>query len=195
MFKTASIPTLQPSAACVRSRAGSFQLQANHAVSLRPNTDTAIRITCGSAWVTLGDGKDYFLQKGQSLQASRGSAVVIEPLHTAGIAHDAETLYFDWDPVPVKVPKMSKHQSMRMPAQHSHEQKALTQAWGDFRLALTAGFFAGARLVGALLGLLLPAALRVSLGLTALARNAHSSASRAQGRMASCESIASSGAV
>ena len=193
MFKTASIPTLQPSAACVRSRAGSFQLQANQAVSLRPDTDTTIRVTCGSAWITLGDGKDYFVQKGQSLQASRGSAVVIEHLHTEGIAHDTETLYFDWDSVPVKVPKMNKH--LRMPMQSSPQHKALAQAWGDFCLALTAGFLAGARLAGALLGLLLPAALRASLGLTALARNAHSSASRAQGRMASCESIASSGAV
>lgn len=195
MSKIASIPTLQPSASCVRSRAGSFQLQANQAVSLRPNTDTAIRITCGSAWVTLGDGKDYFLQKGQSLKASRGSAVVIEPLYKVGAAKGIETLYFDWNPVPVKVPKASRHQRMRVPAQHSQQQKALAQAWGDFRLALTAGFLAGARLAGALLGLPLPAALRASLGLVARARNAHSNARAAHGRMASCESIASSGAV
>ena len=193
MSEFASISASQSVAACRHARAGAFVLAPAQALALRPTETSSLRITCGRAWVTLGDGKDYFLQEGQSLQACRGSAVVIEPMHTAGIAHDTEMLFFDWDPVPVKVPKMIQH--LCMPMQSSPQQKALAQAWGDFCLALTAGFLAGARLAGALLGLLLPAALRASLGLTALARNAHSSASRAQGRMASCESIASSGAV
>ncbi len=185
MSEIASISALQPASDCLRSRAGSFQLPAAQAVSLRPETDTAIRITCGSAWVTLGDGKDYFLQTGQSLQANRGSAVVIEPLHTTSVSGPTQTLYFDWDPVPLKVPMPRRHAPMRMLAPPSPQRKALAQAWGDFRLALAAGFLAGARLTGAVLSLLLPAALRATFGLADLARNAHSSASCAQGRMAS----------
>ncbi|TAG27839.1 MAG: DUF2917 domain-containing protein [Burkholderiales bacterium] len=172
MSQFASITSL-PSQACLRSRAGSFQLNKPQAISLRPAAGTAIRITCGSAWLTLGDGQDYFLRQGESLQAKKGSSVVIEAMRKPGAEDAMETVYFDWDPVPLRIPAMRRSPSAPLPSVKTPQRLALAEAWGDFRLALAAGFLAGARLAAAL------------LGLATLARSAHSSASCAQGRMAS----------
>lgn len=171
------------SANCVAARSGAFVIAPEQAMALNPRVASALRITCGKAWVTLGDGRDHILLPGQTLHAAKGSRVVIEPISALGDANELETVYFDWDPVPMRVPKARRSVVVELSIKPAPQRQAVSQAWGDFRVAFAAGLLAATRLVGAL------------LGLAARARSAHSNASRAQGRMASCESMASSGAV
>lgn len=56
--------------------------------SLRPRAAMQLRVVCGRAWVTLGDGMhgwreeggDRVLQPGQSLRVAAGQHAVVEPL-------------------------------------------------------------------------------------------------------------------
>jgi hypothetical protein len=160
MSQSASIPG-PSSAACQAARSGAYLLAPAHALGLFPRQPSELRITCGQAWVTFGDGMDHFLQAGQALRVPAARHVVLESLH-------GTVLKFDFRALPARV-----HASA--PA-----TQPLRQAGRDLRAA-------GALAVRGLLGL--------GWGLAALARSAASSASRAQGRIASGESMASSGAV
>ncbi len=188
-----------PSPDCIRARTGTFVISPARTLALRPDVTSELRITCGKAWVTVGDGVDHFLHAGQSLRAAKGSHVVIEPMRWPGHSGDIESVYLDWDPVPMRIPRAAAPIAANAPSRPAPQRMAVGQAWGDFRAAFAAGCLAAARLAVALLGLALPTAWRATAGLrgalAARARKAHSSANRAQGRMASCESIASSGAV
>jgi hypothetical protein len=186
MSQIASIPAFESSlalsataATCLHARSGAFVLAPAQALALHPKESSTIRITCGSAWVTLNDGCDYFLTADQTLHAPAGSRVVMESLRKH------EVVKFDW-----------QRASEPSPLENSPLAQALLDLRGAAVLAarglaglgtaLAAGLAGGfVRGLGAGLG----------AGFAALARSAHSSASRAQGRMASCESIASSGAV
>jgi hypothetical protein len=188
MSQIASIPVSDSAAACLQARAGAFVLTAAQALTLHPKTASTIRITCGHAWVTLGDGCDYFLIAEQTLHAPPGSRVVMESMRKDGM------LKFDWQP-----DREASLQDHRLQEGSPQEHSPLAQALLDLRgaavlaargltglaTALVAGLAWG---FGAVLAEVLTG------GLAARARSAHSSASRAQGRMASCESMASSGA-
>ena len=153
MSEIASIPT---SSACIAQRAGTFLLTSGHAMSLKPQRASVLRISCGTAWVTVQrTGQDHMLQAGEQLSVQRGDHVVIESLHAGHVK-------LDWQAAPCSL---------------SLAALARLQALRDLRGA-------AALLWRGLAG-----------GLHALALTAHSSASRAQGRMASAESMASSGAV
>jgi Protein of unknown function (DUF2917) len=169
MSQTASIATLQSIQACRRARAGAFTLAPAQALALQPKANSSIRVTCGSAWVTLGDGRDVFLQAGQSMTAPADSRVVMESLLRG------QGLTFDWQPAPVVATGRSPLRGRAVEVSLARDLKV--QALRDLRGA-------AALLLRGLGG-----------GFKALALMAHSSASRAQGRMASGESIASSGAV
>jgi hypothetical protein len=181
MSQIASIPA----AACITARAGAFVIAPTKALALHPEVKTELRITCGTAWVTLGDGVDHFLTAGQALQAAKGSHVVIEPMRRPGASTEMENVYLDWDPVPLRIPQARVPAPKLRPSAPAPQKLAVGQAWGDLRAAFAAGFFAAARLAGALAGAVRPAALGLAAGLAARARSAHSSASAAQGRMAS----------
>lgn len=153
MSQIASIPT---SSACIAQRAGTFLLTSGHAMSLKPQQTSMLRINCGTAWVTLArTGQDHMLRAGDQLSVERGDHVVIESLHAGHVK-------LDWQAAP---------SGLSLAAQ------ARLQALRDLRGAavLLARGFGG--------------------GFKALALTAHSSARAAQGRMASGESMASSGAV
>ncbi len=173
------------STACIAARAGAFVIAPARALALHPEVRSELRITCGTAWVTLGDGTDHFLHAGQSLQAAKGSHVVIEPMRKPGASAEIETVYLDWDPVPIRIPKARALAPNFSPSAPASQRLAVGQAWGDLRAAFAAGFFAAARLVGALLDGARPAIWGLAAGLAARARSAHSSANCAQGRMAS----------
>jgi Protein of unknown function (DUF2917) len=208
---------LSPVAACLHARSGAFVLAPAQALALRPKQSSTIRITGGSAWITLGDGCDYFLKAEQELHVPAGSRLVIESMREDGVVK------FDWQlaietgrersaarsrmhavaPQAASAPSLREHG----PLEYSPLSQALLDLRGATALAarglsglataLTSGLAAGmARALG--VGL---AEVRVGRlaeapvgGLAARARSAHSSARAAQGRMASCESIASSGA-
>jgi Protein of unknown function (DUF2917) len=196
----ASTPALASAAACLHARAGAFVLAPEKALALRPKQSSTIRITCGSAWVTINDGCDYFLTAEQKLLAPAGSRVVMESLRKDGV------VMFDWQP---ELKASRARSTLRgsvdavaaqaglapSPQEHSPQAQALLDLRGAVFLA--ARGFAGltAALIGGLTrGVKAGFAEGLTGGLAARARSAHSSASRAQGRMASCESIASSGA-
>ena len=185
MSQIASIPSLSSAAACLHARSGAFVLAPEHALALRPKHNSTLSITCGTAWVTLGDGADHFLRAGQTLEAAKGSHVVIEPMRWPGPSSEMETVYLDWDPVPMRIPKARTPAPSLRPTASAPQWLAVGQAWGDLRAAFAAGFFAAARLAGALVGWGRPAALGLAGALAARARSAHSSASTAQGHMAS----------
>ncbi len=197
MSQIASISALSSAAACLHARAGAFVLAPAQALALHPKQSSTIRITCGSAWITLNDGCDYFLTAEQSLLAPAGSRLVMESLRKDGV------LKFDWQPAFEPTRERSALRSRidavaaqagLVPSPLEHSPQA--QAWLDLRGAafLAARGFAGlATALGA--GLAAGLARGLGAGFAALARSAHSNASRAQGRMASCESMASSGAV
>jgi hypothetical protein len=168
MPEIASIPTPASSpalasaaAACLHARAGAFVLAPVRALTLVPKHSSTIRITCGSAWVTLGDGVDHFLAADQSLIAPAGSHVVMESLRKDG------AVKFDWQPV------FAPSQLALSP---------LAQALLDLRGAAVLAARGLAGLAGALTAGLVRG---LGAGFAALARSAHSSASAAQGRMAS----------
>ena len=157
MSEIASIPTTPTlSQACIAASAGTFLITSGHAMSLKPQQRSLLRINCGMAWVTVQrTGQDHVLRADAQLQLERGDHVVIESLHAGPVK-------LDWQTVPCAL---------------SVAAQARLQALRDLRgaAALLARGLAG--------------------GFKALALTAHSSASRAQGRMASGESMASSGAV
>ncbi len=157
MSQFASIPSQAlPSAACTAARAGAFLLTSGHAMSLKPQQSSILRINCGTAWVTVQrTGQDHMLQAGEQLLVQRGDHVVIESLYAGHVK-------LDWQALPC---------SLSLAAQ------ARLQALRDLR------------------GAAVLLARGLGGGFKALALTAHSSASRAQGSMASRESMASSGAV
>jgi Protein of unknown function (DUF2917) len=157
MSEIASIQTSQmQSSACIAARAGTFLLTSGHAMSLKPQHASVLRITCGTAWVTVQrTGLDHMLCANEQLPIERGDHVVIESLHQGHVK-------LDWQTLPCAV---------------SLAAQARLQALRDLR------------------GAAVLLARGLGGGFKALALTAHSSASRAQGRMASGESMASSGAV
>jgi Protein of unknown function (DUF2917) len=164
MSKIASIHPVS----CVQARAGAFVVPVAQALGLHPRQASMIRITSGSAWITLGDGMDHFLEAGQSLLAPKGHRVVME-----SVQHGS-TLSFDWQPVAQAQRERSPLRGHADSLAVQGDLSTLAQAVLDLRGA--AGL-AGRGVAG------LAAAL--GLGLAALARSAHSSANRAHGRMAS----------
>ncbi len=169
MSQTASITSsVEASAACIAQRAGTFLLTSGHAMSLKPQQASLLRINCGTAWVTLArTGQDHVLHANEQLRVQRGDHVVIESLHMGHVK-------LDWQALPQRVGRSQ----LRGPAVEMALARDLRlQALRDLRGAavLLARGLAG--------------------GFKALALTAHSSASRAQGSMASRESMASSGAV
>jgi hypothetical protein len=169
---------------CLHARAGAFVLPAAQALALRPKEPSSIRITCGTAWVTIDDGVDYFLAAGQQLTAPAGSRVVMESMLPG------DQLKFDWQPVMQARKERSALRGRADTAAGALAEQAdlspLAQALRDLRGAadLAARGFAG--LAGALAaGLARVFAGVLAGGFAALARSAHSSASRAHGRMAS----------
>jgi Protein of unknown function (DUF2917) len=193
MSQIASIPTLTVASACLHARAGAFVLAPAQALALRPKQSSTIRITCGGAWITLNDGCDYFLTADQTLHVPAGSRVVMESLRKD------EGLKFDWQPAFEASRERSTlrgrvdavaAQAGLAPSPQGYSPQA--QALLDLR---GAGFLAARGFAGLATALVASLTRTFGTGFAALARSAHSSASRAQGRMASCESIASSGAV
>ncbi len=186
MSQIASIHGSQSDISCLHSRAGAFALTANKALALRPKTPSRIIITCGSAWVTINDGCDYFLVAGQTMTAPAGSCLVMESVRRDG------QLKFDWQPV---VQAQGERSLLRSGADElaiEADVSSLAQALRDLRGAAD---LAVRGLTGLATALAAGLARGLAIGFATLARSAHSSARRAQARMASCESIASSGAV
>jgi hypothetical protein len=158
MSQIASIST-QAAAACLHARIGAFVLAPAQALTLRPQESSMLRITCGNAWVTLGDGLDYFLTAEQSLPLPKGSRMVMES------SRPGAAVKFDWQPVRQTAVSL---------------RPLFAQAWLDLRCAagltargLTGLARAAALVVATTLGLGLLA------GLAARARKALSSASLA----------------
>jgi hypothetical protein len=195
----ASSPTLpSAAAACLHARTGAFVLAPAQVLALHPKESSTIRITCGTAWVTLNDGCDYFLTAEQTLHAPAGSCVVMESLRKDG------TVKFDWQPafepsrersaVRGRVDTVAAQAGLAPNLQEYSPQEYSPQAQALLDLR-SAAFLAARGFAGLATALVAGLARAFGRGFAAFARSAHSSASRAQGRMASCESIASSGAV
>lgn len=127
-------------------------------MSLKPKQTSILRVNCGTAWVTeQRTGLDHLLHANEQLQLERGDHVVIESLHAGHVK-------LDWRTVAVRV----ERSSLRDSSSHAAVANRLAiQALRDLRGAAVL-------LARALAG-----------GFKALALIAHSSASRAQGRMAS----------
>jgi Protein of unknown function (DUF2917) len=194
MPQIASISS-QHSASCLAARSGAYLLAPAQALGLRPQQASSLRITCGQAWVTFGDGMDHFLQAGQTLHAPAGSHVVLESLY-------GTVLKFDWQaeqqPRRERSTLRSSVQEVAVqaglapsPLEYSPQALSpLAQALLDLRGAAVlaarglAGL-AGALAAGLVRGLGAGLADFLTGGLAARARSAHSSASAAQGRMAS----------
>ncbi|MDP3616632.1 MAG: DUF2917 domain-containing protein [Rhodoferax sp.] len=87
--------------------AGSWQLVAGRAISLRPRQAGVLGITQGRVWATLGspqrgagnESGDHFLQRGQRLLVGAGQHLVLEPWREPGEA----PVYFEWTPVTAAV--------------------------------------------------------------------------------------------
>jgi hypothetical protein len=185
------------SASCLRARAGAFVLPAAQALALRPKEASCIRITCGSAWITMDDGVDYFLAADECITVPASSRVVMESMKQIG------QLKFDWQPLPQV---QRERRQLRGHADALAAEDSVSPFAQSSRDLRGAAVLAARGLVGLVTALAagltrgLGAGLRTGFGevltggLAARARNAHSSARAAQGRMASCESIASSGA-
>lgn len=147
---------------------GSFALHAGRALSLKPTAPSQLRITQGSAWVTLPSlPGDHFLRAGDTLQVRARDALVMEAWHMP----QGQTLYFDWDPVPMHVPatasvpapasvsaatsapKLKSWLSAAVPSQPRPSYCAAVLApLADLRLAAVLGAGAAARLTAGLLG-------------------------------------------
>jgi hypothetical protein len=164
------------SASCLAARAGAFVLPAAQALALHPKEVSRIRITCGSAWVTINDGSDYFLTTGQEMTAPAGSRVVMESLLKSG------QLKFDWQPVMQEREERSPLRDNAASVSAETGVSLFAQALRDLRGAVD---LAARGLTGLAAALVAGLTRGLGVGLAALARNAHSSASRAQGRMAS----------
>jgi Protein of unknown function (DUF2917) len=177
-----------------------FALQAGRAMTLRPKANALLRITQGAAWVTLpSQPGDHFLHAGDNLRISACDRVVMEAWQVPA----TQSLYFDWDPLPMRVaarkPVVARESRFGAPVRSAPRPSycaAVLQPLADLRAALALSAGAAGRLATGLVawgfGGVLP--LVLGTGLAARARTAHSSASAAQGRMASGESMASSGA-
>jgi hypothetical protein len=169
---------------CLHARAGAFVLPAAQALALRPKEPSSIRITCGSAWVTIDDGVDYFLAAGQQMTAPAGSRVVMESMQPGG------QLKFDWQPVKQAREERSafrgRSDAVADALAGSTDLSPLAQALRDLRGAADLASRGLVGLADALLaGLARGFADVLAAGLAARARSAHSSASCAQGCMAS----------
>jgi Protein of unknown function (DUF2917) len=182
-------------------RRGAFALQAGHAITLRPKAQAMLRITQGAAWVTLpSQPGDHFLRAGDSLRISACDRVVMEAWQVPA----TQSLYFDWDPLPMQITaadtvaaRGNRLSAPKWSAPRPSYCAAVRQPLADLRAALALAVGATGRLATgfAAWGFGSALALVLGTGLAARARSAHSSASAAQGRMASGESIASSGAL
>jgi Protein of unknown function (DUF2917) len=180
---------------------GAFSLQAGRALTLRPHANAVLRITQGAAWVTLpSQPGDHFLRAGDSLRISACDSVVME----AWQVPVTQSLYFDWDPVPMQItaPNAAPARGSRLSAPawsapRPSYRAAVLLPLADLRAAVVLGAGAAGRLATGFVAWGFGSALALVLGtgLAARARTAHSSASAAQGRMASGESMASSGAL
>jgi Protein of unknown function (DUF2917) len=180
---------------------GAFALRAGRAITLSPNANAVLRITHGAAWVTLpSQPGDHFLRAGDSLRISACDSVVMEAWQVPA----AQSLYFDWDPLPMQIaaPKVAPARGSRLnaPAWSAPRPSycaAVLLPLADLRAAAVLGAGAAGRLVTGFVAWGFGSALALVLGtgLAARARTAHSSARAAQGRMASGESMASSGAL
>jgi Protein of unknown function (DUF2917) len=174
-----------PSTLLPASHVGSFRIESGRALRLHPKRDALLRIQQGSVWATLpSQPGDHFLSAGQSLLVKAGEALVIEPWALRHVAGAQDTVYLDWDPVPICVAQtanVSSEASSYVDSYASNPAPMLTTfliaAYDVLTLTLAGFFFKLAGLAG----------LR--------AFKAQSKASRAQGRMASCDSMASSGAL
>ena len=124
---------------------GTWRLDGQRAVTLRPREDSVLRIAHGCVWVTFdgphagrrGDAGDQFLGAGDQLRVLAGQRMVLESLDRAAPA------YFTWDFAAATQPERARVSC----------GDAVAQAWGDLQLALGLGLRAGWRLVAALAGL------------------------------------------
>ena len=201
MSQIASMASFQSKAACQLARAGAYLLAPSQALALHPKEASRLRVTCGNAWVTINDGLDYFLTAEQEMTMPAGSRVVMESMHRGG------QVKFDWQPVMQMSRERSQLRgladqvfiescvSLEKPSPlepSAQESSPHAQALRDLR---GAAVLAARGLAGLATALAAGFARGFGAGFNALARSAHSNARAAQGRMASCESIASSGAV
>jgi hypothetical protein len=177
-----------PSTLLPASHVGSFRIESGRALRLHPKRDALMRIQQGSVWATLpSQPGDHFLSAGQSLLVKAGEALVIEPWALRHVAGAQDTVYLDWDPVPMRVAQaavVTSAASSYVDSYASNPAPIITTlliATYDLLAMTLAGFFF--KLAG-LAGL---------GGLRAF--KAQSKASSAQGRMASRDSMASSGAL
>ncbi len=162
---------------------GSFALRTGRAMAVQPHAAALLHISQGAAWVTLpSQPGDHFLQAGDTLRIKAGERVVMEPW-CAPASHKpaAETLYFDWDPVPLEVAapqaayqavalRGSWHRLAAQPAPRTSYCAAVLAPLADLRAAFALGAGAAARLAVGL-------AFWTLGGLLARARRAHASAS------------------
>ncbi len=143
---------------------GSFALHAGRAITLQPPSAAVLRISQGTAWITLpSQPGDHFLRVGDTLRVEAGERVVMEPWHRpASQMLATETLYFDWDPVPLQIagPKTapqavvargSWHRLAAQPAQRASYCTAVLAPLADLRAAFALGAGAVARLTIGLL--------------------------------------------
>jgi Protein of unknown function (DUF2917) len=139
---------------------GAFALPTGRALGLKPWAASQLRIAQGSAWVTLpSQPGDHILQAGDTLQVAACDAVVMEPWRMP----QGQTLYFDWDPVPMHVPaaanpadRLANRSWLRMAIPAYPRQSycaAVLAPLADLRLAAVLGAGAVARLVAGLAGL------------------------------------------
>lgn len=149
-----------PCAAChPLGRTGAFTLHAGRAVSLKPSAPSQLRITQGGAWVTLpSQPGDHFLQAGDVLRVDACDALVME----AWRMPQGQTLYFDWDPVPMHIAAASAvvrrgwlGAVVPRPRPRISYCAAVLAPLADLRAALVLGTGALARLASGLLGLAL----------------------------------------
>lgn len=162
------------------STSGNWTLAAGQALSLRPTTRGVLRISGGKVWLTFGEvplgdtvrSGDHFLAAGDVLDLLPVESLVLESLATG--YNDAAGLMW----APAYAASRSPWASSRLAPQAASLQplRALREALGKVALAL---WRAG----------------RGRFTLAARARNAQSSASRAQGAIKCGDSIASSGAL
>jgi hypothetical protein len=154
-------PASSPRTAChLPAHTGAFALHAGRAVSLKPSAPSQLRITQGGAWVTLpSQPGDHFLQAGDVLRVDACDALVME----AWQMPQGQTLYFDWDPVPMHIPAASAvvHRGWLRAVVPSPTKPrmgycaAVLVPLADLRAALVLGAGALARLASGLLGLAL----------------------------------------
>jgi Protein of unknown function (DUF2917) len=142
---------------------GSFALRSGRAITLQPHAAALLHISQGAAWVTLpSQPGDHFLQAGDTLRVKAGDRVVMEPWHARASQMPAtETLYFDWDPMPLQLAKSiaaplaaqhavalrgSWHRLAAQPAPRASYCAAVLAPLADLRAAVVLGAGAAARL-------------------------------------------------